>query len=535
MKQHLSGRKGEIKVCPKVPSDVRYQMEESLKGIVEKEKEYRERFTIENPYGGPISESHDTHEYEEIEEIHRQAWERGKTTPSSLGKGKTPAGQSKKGKFGDYFVPRTTPGAQLTIKSALSDAQALFCLFQEVIEWVGPSNVVHMVTDNGSNYVAAGRLIQDHFTHINWSPCAAHCLNLVLKDIAKMDHVAAIVNQASKLTRWVLKTENFDPIDYESIDKLDVWIVDDEEEPFLNHEDIELLYVANNNSSSPLNLIPGPRKLPLIGNLHLLVGNSLPHHHAFKDLADKYGPLMHLQLGEIPFLVVSSVEVAKEILKTHDINFANRPQVLVGKTMFYNCNNIGFSPYGEYWRYVRKICTLELLSTRRVESFRHIREEENTKLAKWIASNEGLPINLSNRILLTSYDIITRVSLGKKTMEEGTFTSIIIETVKLLMGLSIADLYPSITLLPLISGLKLKMERMRHKTDRILDHIIEEHRMNAAETDHDLTDVLIKCQQDGTTKFTTDNIKAVLMVTSMKLTPSNFCIKKLTEIFIFMD
>ncbi|KAG8375895.1 hypothetical protein BUALT_Bualt09G0006700 [Buddleja alternifolia] len=361
MKQHLAGRKGEIIACPKVPSDVRYQMEESLKGIVEKKKEYRERFTIENPYGGPISESDDTHEYEEIEEICRQPWERGKTTPSSLRKGKTSVGQSKKGKFGDYFAPRTTPGAQPTIKSALSgkeanskahmeiakffydtcipinacnsryfqsmfdaalaigpgykvpsyhdlrlpllrdakkelqlwidnirslweesgctimgdgwtdnrhrtlinflvycprgtifwksvdasnvvkDAQALFGLFQEVIEWVGPSNVVHMVTDNGSNYVAAGRLIQDHFTHINWSPCAAHCLNLVLKDIAKMDHVAAIVNQASKLTRWVLKTENFDPIDYESIDKLDVWIVDDEEEPFLNQEDIEVI------------------------------------------------------------------------------------------------------------------------------------------------------------------------------------------------------------------------------------------------------------------------------------------------------
>ncbi|KAG8367321.1 hypothetical protein BUALT_Bualt16G0060100 [Buddleja alternifolia] len=283
MKQHLARRKGDIIVCPKVPPDVRYQMEESLKGIVDKKKEYRERFTIENPYGGPISEGDDTHDYEEIKEIHRQAWERGKTTPSSLGKENAPVGQNKKGKFGDYFAPRTTPGAQPTIKSALSGKEAnskahmeiakFFydtCIpinacnsryFQSMFDaalaigpgynvpsyhdlrlpllrdakkelqlWIdnirSPSNVVHMVTDNGSNNVAAGRLIQDHFTHINWSPCAAHCLNLVLKDIAKMDHVAAMVNQASKLT---------------SIDKLDVWIVDDEEEPFLNHEDIEVM------------------------------------------------------------------------------------------------------------------------------------------------------------------------------------------------------------------------------------------------------------------------------------------------------
>ncbi|KAL0319669.1 UNVERIFIED_CONTAM: hypothetical protein Sradi_5228400 [Sesamum radiatum] len=85
----------------------------------------------------------------------------------------------------------------------VKDAQALFNLFQEVIEWVGPSNVVHMVTDNGANYVAAGRKVQDHYKSISWSPCAAHCLNLVMKDIAKLDHVAEIVNKASQVTRFV--------------------------------------------------------------------------------------------------------------------------------------------------------------------------------------------------------------------------------------------------------------------------------------------------------------------------------------------
>ncbi|KAL0406087.1 UNVERIFIED_CONTAM: hypothetical protein Slati_3922600 [Sesamum latifolium] len=85
----------------------------------------------------------------------------------------------------------------------VKDAQALFKLFKEVIEWAGPTNVVHLVTDNGANYVAAGRLIQDHYKSINWSPCAAHCLNLVMKDIGKLDHVAEIVSKASQVTRFV--------------------------------------------------------------------------------------------------------------------------------------------------------------------------------------------------------------------------------------------------------------------------------------------------------------------------------------------
>ncbi|XP_034710460.1 uncharacterized protein LOC117933175 [Vitis riparia] len=85
----------------------------------------------------------------------------------------------------------------------VKDATNLFQLFDEVIEWVGPLNVVHVVTDNAANYVAPGRLISQKHKHINWSPCAAHCLNLIFKDIGKIDHVAELVRRASKVTIFV--------------------------------------------------------------------------------------------------------------------------------------------------------------------------------------------------------------------------------------------------------------------------------------------------------------------------------------------
>ncbi|XP_028089479.1 uncharacterized protein LOC114289863 [Camellia sinensis] len=85
----------------------------------------------------------------------------------------------------------------------VKNAPLLFKLFEEIIEWVGASNTVHMVTDDGANYVAAGRLVSETYKNINWSPCAAHCLNLVLNDISKLNHVKELASRASSVTRFI--------------------------------------------------------------------------------------------------------------------------------------------------------------------------------------------------------------------------------------------------------------------------------------------------------------------------------------------
>ncbi|XVE50811.1 hypothetical protein DITRI_Ditri01bG0193300 [Diplodiscus trichospermus] len=271
-------------------------------------------------------------------------------------------------------------------------------------------------------------------------------------------------------------------------------------------------------SKSTLKLPPGPWKLPIIGNMHQLI-SALPHQR-LTELAKKYGPLMQLQFGEVPTVVVSSAEIAEEVMKTNDIIFSGRPYVLASEILSYSSRAIIFTPYGNHWRQMRKICTMELLSPSRVQSFQSIREEEVSDLIKFIASNQGSSINLSEKIFALSYGITARAAFGKKTKGQEEFIRIMSETIKIASAVCFPDMYPSSDLLKKISSVRVKLEKLHQTFDIILQNIVDEHKQKrnkmteaAAKAEADLVDVLLDVQQHGDLEFPLRNedIKAVIL------------------------
>jgi len=266
---------------------------------------------------------------------------------------------------------------------------------------------------------------------------------------------------------------------------------------------------------TPSKIPQGPRKLPIIGNIHNLLF-SQPH-RKLRDLALKYGPLMHLQLGEVSTIVISSPECAKEVMKTHDINFATRPKLLASEILSYNSTDIAFAPYGNYWRQLRKICTLELLSLKRVNSYQPIREEELSNLVKRIDSEKGSPINLTEAVLSSIHTIASRAAFGKKCKDQEKFISVIKKTSNISSGFYIGDFFPS-TWLQLLSGLRHKLEGLHQQADQIMENIIDEHKEAKSKANQweaeDLVDVLIQYEDGSKQDFslTRNNIKAIILV-----------------------
>lgn len=122
-----------------------------------------------------------------------------------------------------------------------------------------------------------------------------------------------------------------------------------------------------------------------------------------------------IKLGVHQALVVSSADIARECLVTNDKVFANRPQTIVVEHMGYNSAMFGFSPYGPYWREIRKITTIELLSNHRLEMMKHVRISEVRSAIK--ALHDTVSIDFRHWFSDISLNTTVRLIAGKSLKE----------------------------------------------------------------------------------------------------------------------
>ncbi|XP_051133705.1 salviol synthase-like [Andrographis paniculata] len=276
-----------------------------------------------------------------------------------------------------------------------------------------------------------------------------------------------------------------------------------------------LRLLRSKSAANGFNFPPGPPRLPLIGNLHLM-SRFRPPHRTLADLAAKYGAVMHLQLGELSNVVVSSADAARAVFKDHDVTLATRPSLIFTETMFYRNTDIAFAPYGDYWRRLRRICTLEMLSVRRVQSFRPLRQESFVDLCRKIAA-AGAAVNFGDLIEEATFESFMTATVGNSADQHKAFIDSVRESTVLAAGFSLADVFPSVKLFQRLSGLRSKLLKLHKSTDGMIESIIADHRAAAAaggggKEREDLVDVLLKFNEEGhELHLSTQNIKAVLL------------------------
>ncbi|XP_051131225.1 cytochrome P450 736A117-like [Andrographis paniculata] len=265
---------------------------------------------------------------------------------------------------------------------------------------------------------------------------------------------------------------------------------------------------------------PSPPRLPIFGNLHQL---SALVHRSFHALGSKYGPIMLLHFGSQPVIIIQSSAAAAEIMKAHDLAFADRSTSRTIMKFVYNDKDIVFSPYGEYWRKLKSICVLQLLSSKCVQSFNFIREEETAVLVEKIKAccRCNSPVNLSELFTLFTNDMTCRASFRKKYSEgeDGKrFLRLLTEVSQLLGTSNIGDFVPWLGWIDSITGFNRRVDRVAKEMDEFLEMVIQDH-LNSrgseiGESGHgnpedSFVSILLNVYRDNT--IDRDSIKAIIL------------------------
>ncbi|KAK2376145.1 cytochrome P450 93B16 [Trifolium repens] len=173
-------------------------------------------------------------------------------------------------------------------------------------------------------------------------------------------------------------------------------------------------FKRNNKSKEHFPYPPSPPAIPIIGHLHLVKPLI---HQAFRDLSDRYGPLISLRLGSVQFIVVNTPSLAKEFLKTNELVYSSRKKNIAINLVTYDDATFAFAPYGTYWKFIKKVSTFELLGNRTIGQFLPIRTRELHEFIQTLANKSKAEesVNLTQALLKLSNNIISQMMLSIET------------------------------------------------------------------------------------------------------------------------
>ncbi|KAK8645324.1 hypothetical protein V6N13_119162 [Hibiscus sabdariffa] len=275
------------------------------------------------------------------------------------------------------------------------------------------------------------------------------------------------------------------------------------------------------------NAPPGPVGWPILGNLPHL-SNCL--HEDFFNLAKIYGPLISLNLGLKPAIVISSPEMAVEVLKEKEGMFSSRTITETIRVISYDAHSIIFSPYGNRWKALRRILITELLSPKAFEQFEPLRTTQVHGVVKYLylLSKSNTQVNIAEYAFTALANLVSNFVCSKNLFDNSKPEGKLMkerfwELIKMVGTPNFSDLIP--ILKPLDpQGLKRRANRVFGKLDAFYDKLIAERIAekkqaqlhNTPYKKMDMLEVLLSYESNdkehGLEKFSRSIVKGMLSV-----------------------
>ncbi|RLM62032.1 Cytochrome P450 76C4 [Panicum miliaceum] len=277
-----------------------------------------------------------------------------------------------------------------------------------------------------------------------------------------------------------------------------------------------LCYLANlrRRSGAPRRP-PGPRPLPLIGNILDLRGGNL--HHRLAGLARAHGPVMRLELGLAAAVVVSSRGAAMEAFTRHDRRLAARAVPDSARALGFADRSVVWMPSSDpRWKNLRGIVAAHIFAPRSLAAARGVRERKVRDLVDYLRGRAGEEVEVGQAMYGGALNLLSNAFCSADVVNVGAGSAqglreVVEDLVSLIAKPNVSDLFPFLRPLDL-QGRRRHAARQIEKVLRVLDGILDRRlASSASSTDKqqgDFLDTLLELMSTG--KITREDVTTIL-------------------------
>ncbi|KAK1561068.1 hypothetical protein Q3G72_034051 [Acer saccharum] len=273
--------------------------------------------------------------------------------------------------------------------------------------------------------------------------------------------------------------------------------------------------------SGPVNLPPGPRPFPVIGNI-LELGNK--PHQALAELSKTYGPIMSLKLGSITTIVISSPNVAKEALQKHDQALSSRTILDGVQVQDHHKVSMVWLPASAPWRNLRKVCATQMFAAQRLDATQAVRQKKVQELVDYVheSCTSGSVVDIGQTAFTTVMNSVSNtffsIDLAHYQSDlSQNFNDLVYGVMEEIGKPNIANYFPILRSVD-PQGIRKCTTTYVEKIFNIFDGIIHE-RIQARETmmskeSKDLLDSLLNLAEENSSELSLAVIKHLFLVSN---------------------
>ncbi|XP_057724406.1 7-ethoxycoumarin O-deethylase-like [Arachis stenosperma] len=277
-------------------------------------------------------------------------------------------------------------------------------------------------------------------------------------------------------------------------------------------------FLYSNNTKKPkLPLPPGPSLFTMLANLFEFIRKP---QQTLAKIAKIYAPdIMLLRLGQSTTVIISSPNIAKEVLQTKDLLLSDRTVPSIVTSLDHHNYSLPFLPVCPLWKDLRKICNEQLFSTKVLDLSQGLRRKKLLDLLGDMQKygRTGDAVDVGHAAFRACINFLSNTFVSEdfvESVENGEYKDIVSTLLKLTGATNVVDIFPFLKVFD-PQGLQRHTIHYLNKFFHNLDKLIEK-RLKLREeghyvTNNDMLDALLDISHQDSQRMDRKKIKHFLL------------------------